>query len=515
MERLKETRTRGTVAGLAIALFALLAMAGCSTNPATGRPQLALISEQQEIQMGLDNDQQVRQQLGIYADPKLQEYVNRVGQKLAAASERPNLAWTFRVIDDPVVNAFAIPGGHVYVTRGLMTHLTSEAELAGVLGHEIGHVTARHSVTQMSKQELAQIGLLAGAILSPAVADLSNLAAQGLQVLFLKYSRDDERQADQLGLRYMYQQGYDPREMPRVFEVLRRVSAAQGAGRIPGWLSTHPTEEERIRTISAEVARLGGDFSGRTVNRDEYVRTLDGVVFGQNPREGYFVGTTFVQPELKFQIRFPDGWKTSNERSAAGAISPNQDAAVSVSLSGQSSAQAAARQFFAQQGVQSGQEVQVSPNGLTAVSRIFGIQGSSVDYEGIASFVEHDGKVYQILGFTGTQSWQRYEDVLSGTIATFGPVRDRRALEVQPKRIAVVSLPGEMTLQDFAQRYPSTVDLQTLAILNEAEASTRFPAGATVKRVMGGELPTISAVDLPWGLPGPPGHRFATRGARR
>src|SRR5436305_7311883 len=159
MDRHNEFWRRGVLAGLTTAL---LAAGGCSTNPATGKPQLALISEQQEIQMGLDNDQQVQQQLGLYQDPKLQEYVNRVGQRLAAASERPNLAWTFRVIDDPVVNAFAIPGGHVYVTRGLMTHLTSEAELASVIGHEIGHVTARHSVTPMSKQELAQIRLLAG-----------------------------------------------------------------------------------------------------------------------------------------------------------------------------------------------------------------------------------------------------------------------------------------------------------------------------------------------------------------
>ena len=123
----------------------------------------------------------------------------------------------------------------------------------------------------------------------------------------------------------MYGQNYDPREMPQVFETLRRVSASQGtAGRIPGWLLTHPTEEERIRTISGEVAKLGGDFSGRVVNRDAYLKSLDDVVFGSNPREGYFVGSTFIQPELGFQVRFPEGWKTSNEKSAVGAISPGR-----------------------------------------------------------------------------------------------------------------------------------------------------------------------------------------------
>jgi len=325
------------------------------------------------------------------------------------------------------------------------------------------------------------------------VAQYGDLAAQGLQVMFLKYSRDDERQADGLGLRYMYQQNYDPREMPRVFETLRRVSQSQGSGRIPGWLSTHPTEEERIRTISGQVARLGPDFSNRVVNREEYVRNLDDVVFGQNPREGYFVGNTFIQPELGVQIRFPEGWKTSNEKSAVGAISPNQDALVAVTLSDQGSAQAAAQRFFAQQGIQSGQAVQtnLAGGGSPAVSRAFSVQGSqSGDLQGIASFVEQGGKVFQILGYTRSQSWSRYDDVLQGSIATFGPVTDRRALDVQPKRVDVVSLPSAMTLSEFYQRYPSTVDLDTLAIINQADANTRFAAGEEVKRVVGGELPS-------------------------
>jgi predicted Zn-dependent protease len=372
-----------------------------------------------------------------------------------------------------------------------MTHLTSEAELASVVGHEIGHVTGRHSVEQMSKQQLAQIGLLAGMIVSPTVAQYGNLAAQGLQVMFLKYSRDDERQADSLGLRYMSQQNYDPREMPQVFETLRRVSQSQGSGRIPGWLSTHPTEEERIRTISGQVAKMGPDFSNRVVNREEYIRNLDNVVFGQNPREGYFVGNTFIQPELGVQIRFPEGWKTSNEKSAVGAISPNQDALVAMTLSGEGSAQAAAQKFFAQQGIQTGQAVQSFNTGTPGVARVFSVQGSqSGDLQGIASFVEQGGKVYQILGYTRSQSWGRYDDVLRGSIATFGPVTDRRALDVQPKRVDVVSLPSAMTLSEFAQRYPSTVDLNTLAIINQADANTRFAAGDEVKRVVGGELPT-------------------------
>jgi predicted Zn-dependent protease len=358
MIRLNPTPTRAVAAGL---MAALCILCGCSTNPATGRPQLALISEQQEIQLGRDFDQEIQRLLGVYPDPRLQEYVDRVGRKLAAGSERPDLGWTFRVVDDPVVNAFALPGGHVYVTRGLMTHLTSEAQLAAVIGHEIGHVTARHSVTQMSKARIARIGLIAGSLISPSLA---GAAARGLEVLFLKYSREDERQADDLGLRYMFAQGYDPREMPRVFEVLRRVSQGQEGQRIPEWQSTHPSEEERVRATSAAVARLGNDFPGRAVSREEYLRSLDHLAFGQNPREGYFLRSTFVQPTLAAQIRFPEGWKTANGRSSVEAVAPKQDAVLVMSLSGETSWRKAAREFFLHEGSQNGETLATDVNGL-------------------------------------------------------------------------------------------------------------------------------------------------------
>ncbi|MFL6235512.1 MAG: M48 family metalloprotease [Thermoanaerobaculia bacterium] len=484
MDRLNPTRMRGVAAGLAAALFVLW---GCSTNPATGKPQLALISEQQEIQLGSDYDQQIQRLLGVYPDPQLQEYVARVGQKLAAGSERPDLTWTFRVVDDPVVNAFALPGGHVYVTRGLMTHLTSEAQLAAVLGHEIGHVTARHSVTQMSKARIAQIGLIAGSLLSPTLA---GVAARGLDVLFLKYSRDDERQADDLGLRYMYAQGYDPREMPRVFEVLRRVSQGQGGQRIPEWQSTHPSEEERVRATSAAVARLGNDFSGRAVSREGYLRSLDHVAFGQNPREGYFLGSTFVQPALAAEIRFPEGWKTANGRSSVEAVAPSQDAVVVVSLSGETSWRKAAREFFLHEGSQNGETLATDVNGLPGVVRTFGLTGTDAgDLQGIAGFVEYGGRVYQILGITRAQDWQRYQEPLAAAVESFRPETDRRRLDVQPKQLEIVTLPAAMTLEEFSRQYPSTVDLSTLALINQADAGTRFAAGEEVKRVVGGELP--------------------------
>lgn len=476
--------------GAAAALLALaLLTPSCSTNPATGKSQLAFIGEEQEVALGRDADKQIVGQLGLYPDDQLQAYVNRLGQDLARDSERPNLPWTFRVVDDPVVNAFALPGGFIYVTRGLLTHLTSEAELVAVLGHEIGHVTGRHSVEQMSKQQLAQVGLLAGVLISPEFARYADLAQQGLGLMFLKYGRDDEREADSLGLRYLVADSYDPREMPKVFETLGRVSAQQGAGRVPGWLSTHPAPENRVQRINGEIAALNRDFSQATVGEERYLQAIDGVVFGDNPREGYFAGNTFVHPELGFQLQFPQGWKTSNQKQAVGAQSPNQDAVVVLALAQQSSPQAAAQAFFSQQGIQQGQALSGGFGGLPAVARVFGAQQQSGEVRGVAAFVEHGGRVFQLLGYTTSGRWGSYDDLLASSVSSFGRVTDRRALDVQPRRLDVVELPSAMTLREFAQRFPSTVDLETLAIINQAQGDTRFPAGTEVKRVVGGQLP--------------------------
>ncbi len=478
-------RVAAALAGLA------LAAAACSVNPATGERQLALIGQGQEIELGRQADREIAAAMGLYPDERVQGYVAQLGRGLAQRAERPDLPWTFRVLDDPVVNAFALPGGFIYVTRGLMTHLDSEAQLAAVLGHEIGHVTARHSVERLSKQQLAGLGLAVGMVLEPELRNYGDLAQVGLGLLFLKYSRDDERQADQLGLRYIDAAAYDPRQMVEVFDVLRRVGARQGdGGRVPGWLATHPTPENRIAEVSAVVAKLPGDLTQRTVARARYLESLDGFVFGENPREGYFSGDTFIHPELAFQLRFPAGWKTSNQRQAVGAISPREDAVVVLTLSGRSSPEEAAREFFSQQGVEQGPVLAASLGGGRAVAHVFEVtRQQRPSLQGLAAFAELGGKVYQLLGYTLQSRWPSYDSTLSQSIATFGPVTDRRLLAVQPQRIEVVRLPAAMTLEEFARRYPSTVDLETLAIINQVEPGERLAAGREVKRVVGGELP--------------------------
>jgi predicted Zn-dependent protease len=489
-------RQRSVAVRRAVALALLMALPACATNPATGRRQLMLISESQEIQMGREADKEIEGAFGIYPDAEVQAYVARLGAELAASSERKDLPWTFRVVDDPTVNAFALPGGFIYVTRGLMTHLNSEAELVSVLGHEIGHVTARHTAAMLSKQQFAMLGLGVGMIVRPELQQFGQLAQAGVGLMFLKFGRDAERQADDLGLRYLDRLDYDPQEAVQVFSVLERASQREGeGGRLPSWLSTHPAPEDRAQRLQAAIT--SGRLSGDKIDRDEYLDQIDGMVFGENPREGFFVQNAFYHPDLRFSLRFPQGWKADNQRQAVGAVSPNQDALVVMSLERHASADQAAQEFFRQQGVRPAQTQRTSINGKRAVSGVFEAVSGQALLAGRVAFIEHDGKVYRILGYTPQARWRSYDRVFAEAIASFDDVTERRYLDVQPQRIDIVELGGATPVASFASRNATPVSADVLALINGVAVGGMLPAGQDVKTVVGPRLPGDDRNALP------------------
>ena len=469
-------------------IFLAPVVAACATNPVTGKSELSLVSEQQEIQMGQQGAQQVAQEVGLVKDQALQNYLQTVGSGIASKSERPNLPWTFRAVDDPSPNAFALPGGYVFVTRGLLDLMNNEAELASVLGHEIGHVTARHSVHQMSEQQLAQLALGVGAILSPTVAQLGGAASQGLGLLFLKYSRDDERQADDLGFRYALNQCYDVRYMDDVFRSLQRLGEASKESPLPSWLATHPGEAERIQTIDSKLAQLQpAQLANTKVNAREYLQRVNGLVYGADPRNGFFQGNTFYHPDLRFQITLPSGWQGQNLSQAVIAVSPQQDGIIQLTLAQGNSPEAAARAFLSQKGIQAGQASQQTVNGVPAVASTFQAQTEQGVIQGLAAFFTYNGATYQVIGYAPAQRFGAYESAFRQSLGSFAPVTDSRVLNVQPKKLNVVSLPQQMTLAEFAQRNPSTIPLAELAIVNQVEDPNKaLPAGTPVKQVTGG-----------------------------
>ncbi len=473
------------VTALMASTLVLLA-AGCATNPVTGNRELALISEGQEISMGQQGAQEVESSIGLVNDADLQAYVRRVGMALAAKSERPKLPWRFGVIDDPMPNAFALPGGPIYITRGLLSLMDSEAELATVLGHEIGHVTARHAVSQMSKAQLAQLGLGVGMILAPGLQNLGGALSSGMQLLFLKYGRDDERQSDDLGFRYALNEGYDVREMDDVFAALARSSEIEQKSALPSWLSTHPAPEERIQRINQKVAALPGLPASSIVNRAEYLGQVDDMVYGVNPRQGFFRDGEFLHPDLRFRLQFPRDWKTQNLPQAVMAGSPRGDAMIQLTLA-KGSPSDAANAFFGGQGIQSTQVTRDNVNGIPAVTGYFQVQTQQAVIAGFAAFLQHNGNTYQLLEYTGSNQLQNYDRVFRSVAASFAPLNDPAILNVRPNRIDVVRLQSAMSLADFNRRNPSVVPIKELVIINqEPDANAVLGAGSYVKRVVAG-----------------------------
>jgi predicted Zn-dependent protease len=475
---------------LRTALVTAALVAGCARNPATGHRELMLVSESQEIQMGQEYDKEVVASIGLYPDPALQTYIQELGTRLAATSERKNLPWTFRVVDDPAVNAFAVPGGYVYVTRGILAHLNSEAELAGVVGHEIGHVTARHTASQISKQQLAGLGLAIGSIASSQFERYAGVASQALGVLFLKFSRDDENQADELGLRYMGRANFDPRQMPPIFQMLDQVGKQAGAGgRLPEWLSTHPDPGNRLQHINTLIARLPSqDFAGTVVNRDSYERRLDGMIFGANPREGFFRDNRFYHPDMKFQIVFPGGWQTFNGKQAVAAMSPQQNAIIELTVAQQQNADQAARAFLSSEGLQGGALARGQVNGLAASEAPFAANTESGTVRGIALFVEYNGAVFRLLGYGPDASWGSNQGTALQALHSFGPVTDPAILNVQPQHVDVLVLDRRTTIAELAQQRPSPASVETLALINQVEPNTQLEPGRLVKWVVGQKL---------------------------
>jgi len=463
-------------------------MASCARNPVTGKNEISLVSEGQEIQMGQQAAQEVEQSIGLVEDPELQAYVAGIGKRMAAKSERPHLPWEFHVVNDAAVNAFALPGGYIYVTRGLLAHMNSEAELATVVGHEIGHVTARHSVQQISKAQLATLGLGVGSILSSDIAQYAGIASQGLGVLFLKYGRDAENQADQLGFKYALGLNYDVREMSNVFQTLNRASqVGGGGGRLPEWLSTHPNPENRVARTQERLDTLQVPLDNTIVGREEFLRQIDGITFGEDPRQGFFEGTTFYHPDMRFQLRFPDGWKTQNTASAVVAVSPKEDAIIQLGLAGTTPPREAASKFLSQEGVRAGDGSTRSINGNPAASSYFQAQTQQGVIEGLVSFISYGGRTFALMGYTAQGNLQSYDDELQGTINSFDRLRNSAALDVKPATIELVKLTREMTLAQFNQQYPSTTTIEELAIVNELEGpESVIPRGRIVKRVVGG-----------------------------
>lgn len=336
---------------LVLPLLASALLGACGTavvNPVTGKTERTVMSEQDEVEEGRKAHAEILKEYGVVENPRLQAYVNDLGQRLAKQSHRANLKWTFTVLDTPDVNAFALPGGYVYVTRGIMAYLDSEAELAGVIGHEIGHVTARHGAQRATRQQTAGIGVLAATILGAVLesqgysgagqlaSDLSQNVAAGY---IASYSREQELQADELGAEYLARNHYNPQNMVDVIGALKSqerfaADAAKAEGRPApagaNWLSSHPSNDQRLAEIRQIAAKYKGNFTDD--GRARYQQAIDGIAFGESADQGLTRGRNFYHAGLGIALTAPPGWKIDNSPSAILLVNGAGDAGLIVKL---------------------------------------------------------------------------------------------------------------------------------------------------------------------------------------
>ena len=479
----------------------LLLLAACSVNPVTGKREVSLVSEGQEVAIGQQSDPQVKAQFGLVENPTLQRFIQDKGQKMAAVSHRPNLKYEFKIVDSPVINAFAVPGGYVYFTRGIMAHFNNEAQFAGVLGHEIGHITARHSAQQQTKATFGQLLLIGGLIASPQLAQYGEQAMQGLQVLFLKFGRDDERESDRLGVEYSTKIGYDAKQMADFFLTLQReqekAAAASGAAPIPDFLSSHPNPGDRYNTVQ----QLAADMQQQTkatnlaVGRDSYLRMIDGLIYGEDPKQGFVENNSFYHPELKFQFPIPAGWKHQNSPQQFQTAAPDGKALLVLTLAPGETLEAAAQQLVQQFKLQPVESKQVTVNGFPALAIVADQvqqqqqqpqqQQQQAPAVRTLTYLIQDGKtIYAMLGATSGADFATYFPVFSNSMQNFRRLTAADKLNRKPERVRIKSVPSASTLSQALTRFQVPAKrLEEMAILNGMQLTDRLSAGMLIKVV--------------------------------
>ena len=481
-------RTKSNLlATLCIILIGLIYQA-CAVNPVTGKKEIMLVSEAQELAMGQEADPGIIANFGLYQDEQIQSFINEKGKQMGAISHLPNLDYQFRVLDSPVVNAFAVPGGYVYFTRGIMAHFNNEAEFAGVLGHEIGHITARHSASQQSKQILAQIGLVAGLVLSPQFAQYAEQASQGLGLLFLKFGRDDESQSDMLGVEYSTAIGYDSHYMADFFQTLHRKTEAAGGQGIPTFLSTHPDPLDRYGQVHklTDAKQAESNYKNFKVNRDPYLRMIDGLVYGEDPKQGFVENDVFYHPELKFEFPVPRNWRLVNAPTQV-QMAPEDGKALQIfTIAAEKSLQEAANAIANAENmtVVSNRPSKVStfPAQVMVTTQKNAQDGSIIKI--LTYLIKYNNMIYKFHGMSLQQDFSRYENSFRRTMEGFRQLKDQSKIDRLPERIRVRTVKQNGTFASAMQSFNMPKNrLEELAILNGMQKTDKVTKGMLLKTI--------------------------------
>jgi predicted Zn-dependent protease len=482
------------------ALAALIApglLAGCATAPATGRTFFTGgLSAEDEARLGRQQHEKIVPQFGgVYENAELGVYVASVGNLLVRTSEIPNQKFTFTVLDSPIVNAFALPGGYVYVTRGLLALADNEAELAGVLAHEIGHVAARHAAQrygQTMAANLAGVGLgvlLGNNAISNTFATVSAVALRG-------FSREQEYESDLLGVRYLTRAGFDPSGMAGFLGKLQADSRLQAelAGQ-PGRtdefniMQTHPRTADRIQRAIAQAGTANANAPARNpiVGRDVFLGKIDGMLYGDNPDQGLIRGRDFLHPALRFAFTVPDGFRLANSSQRVIARGPEGAGIIfdRAREPGARSMTAYMTQVWAK-GVTLQNVEAITINGMAAATGQVSVTGRSGQRDLRLIAIRYDkSSVYRMLFVTPPKLTESLSRPLRETTYSFRKLSAAEAAALKPWRLAIHKVrPGETAAKLAALMPFPDFRLQRFLVLNGLSESAPLPAGRTVKLIV-------------------------------
>lgn len=446
-------------------LLIFINISGCAVNPATGGHDLVLMSEQNEITLGRKTHKEILQQFSVYDNPELQAYVSSVGEELAKNSHRSNLIYRFTVLDSKDVNAFALPGGYIYITRGLMAYLNSEAELAAVLGHEIGHVTARHSVRQYSATQLTGIGTVLASIFIPGMNQVGSQLMQVLGTALLRgYGREHELEADKLGAEYVARTNYDTESMLDVIRVLKNqetfeTQRAKSEGREPriyhGLFSTHPDHDTRLQ----EIVEYASKYQSQTESRkgeEEYLNKIDGLIFGDNPEQGITRNNNFYHETLNFSLAFPRKWNITNLPEKLIITAP-QGVATQQMLLQDINKKISPREFMIQRlGLKSlRDDKRLKIDGLEAHTGIATINTGEGKRAARITVIYFNKQAYILLGVTkDPKALSHYDAAFMQTARSFHRMTDNERALATPLRLKIVKSTPETNFKSLAEQSP-------------------------------------------------------------
>ena len=475
-------------------LSTLIFLNACSVNPVTGKKQVVFMSTEQEIAMGKDADPQIIAEYGLYENKELQNFITEKGKQMAAISHRPEINYEFKIVDSEVLNAFAVPGGYVYFTRGIMANFNNEAEFAGVLGHEIGHITARHTVAQQRNSILGQIGLIGAMVVSPDLARYGEQVSQGLGLLLLKFGRDAERESDKLGVEYSSKIGYDAQQMAGFFNTLER-SRPAGSEELPDFLSSHPNPGSRNVAVAALATEWKQklNLTNPQINRNSYLKRIEGLIYGEDPKQGFVENNVFYHPELKFQFNIPTNWGFKNSPQMVQMAPKDGKAIMNMTLLPGKSLQEAASNMLQQNGLQSIENREVNVNGLRAISIVADVapqqnqqqqsqQQQQQPIRTLSYIIQFGNAYYHIMGISRTDDFNNYAQSFQNTMQSFRELKDVAKLTKKPDRIRIKTVAQTATLDQILRGYKvESKKLEELAVLNGMRLSDRVEKGTMIK----------------------------------